>query len=160
MTEIKRASHKSIRELETRIGQELAVSDWTTVSQERINGFADATGDHQWIHVDTKRAATESPLKTTIAHGYLTLSLLAGFNVDLIQFEDVSHIINYGLGKTRFITPVPSGSRVRARFSLKEFAPREDGSVAVTWGATIELEDRPKPACVAEMLFIYYPKNT
>src|SRR5258707_9965189 len=109
MTEI------DVRAIKDRIGQEVAVSDWLEVSQERINQFADASGDHQWIHVDSARAAAESPFRTTIAHGFLTLSLLSTLLRDAVHFTGLRMAINYGLNRVRFMSPVPSGSRIRAR---------------------------------------------
>src|SRR5437773_4387302 len=106
-----------VHTLGDRIGQEIAVSDWLEVSQARINQFADATGDHQWIHVDTARAAIESPFKATIAHGFLTLSLISTLVRGAMQFNNLRMAINYGSNRVRFIAPVPSGSHIRGRFS-------------------------------------------
>src|SRR5437667_10409170 len=106
-----------VHTLGDRIGQEIAVSDWLEVSQARINQFADATGDHQWIHVDAARAAAESPFKATIAHGFLTLSLLSTLVRDAMTFTGLRMAINYGLNRVRFVSPVPSGSRIRARMT-------------------------------------------
>ena len=145
-----------VRTLGNRIGEEIAVSDWLEVTQARINQFADATGDHQWIHVDPTRAANESPFRTTIAHGFLTLSLLSTMIRDAIGFSGTRMAINYGLNKVRFVSPVPAGSRVRARLSIGGV---EDigGAVQVAWAATIERAGSDKPACVAEWLVRYYP---
>ena len=142
--------------LRARVGEEIAVSDWLTITQERIQQFADATGDHQWIHVDPTRAANESPFRTTIAHGFLTLSLLSTMIRDAIGFSGTRMAINYGLNKVRFVSPVPAGSRVRARLSIGGV---EDigGAVQVAWAATIERAGSDKPACVAEWLVRYYP---
>src|SRR3954471_21350578 len=104
-----------VRTLHDRLGQELAVSDWLEVTQARIAQFADATGDHQWIHLDAARAAAESPFKTTIAHGFLTLSLLSTLIREALQFSGLRMAINYGLNRVRFVSPVPSGARIRAR---------------------------------------------
>src|SRR5437762_10940232 len=109
-----------VRTLRDRVGEEIAVGDWLEITQERINQFADATGDHQWIHVDPARAANESPFRTTIAHGFLTLSLLSTMIRDAIGFSGIRMAINYGLNKVRFVSPVPAGSRVRARLSIGE----------------------------------------
>ena len=137
-----------LADLKGLIGQEIAVSDWLTITQERINQFADATGDHQWIHVDPERAK-ESPFKSTIAHGFLTLSLLPLFTQECISMPSVRMGVNYGTNKVRFINPVPVGSRLRGRFTMKAV---EDipGGVQMTMLATIELEGADKPACVAE----------
>src|SRR5438552_12872733 len=118
-----------VHTLGDRIGQEIAVSDWLEVSQARINQFADATGDHQWIHVDAARAAAQSPFKTTIAHGFLTLSLLSILIRSAMTFTGVRMAINYGVNRVRFIAPVPSGARIRARFSPAAVADAPDTSV-------------------------------
>ncbi|HEX7044978.1 MAG TPA: MaoC family dehydratase [Burkholderiales bacterium] len=141
---------KSIDELRRQVGQDVAVSDWLTVTQERIDRFADATSDHQWIHVDRERAA-QSPFGTTIAHGFLTLSLIPYFTNETFTFPPSRMTINYGLNRVRFTAPVRSGSRVRARFRLLglEDVP---GGVQMNWQITIELEGSEKPACVAETI--------
>lgn len=141
---------KDMEELRQRIGQEVAVSDWMTITQERINQFADATDDHQWIHVDRARAA-KSPFGGTIAHGYLTLSLIPHFTTEALEFQSGKMVINYGLNRVRFTAPVRAGKRVRARFLLDSM---EDvpGGVQLVWKITIELEGSDKPACVAETI--------
>jgi acyl dehydratase len=144
-----------VRSLQERIGQEVATSDWLEVTQEQIDQFADATSDRQWIHVDPERAAAESPFNTTIAHGFLTLSLLSTLIHDAIQFTGVRMAINYGLNRVRFVAPVKSGSRIRARF-LPLVLDEVDGGVQVTWQATVERERGDKPACVAEWIVRYY----
>jgi acyl dehydratase len=145
-----------VRSLAGHVGRELGVSDWLTISQAQINQFADATGDHQWIHIDPAKAATDSPFKTTIAHGFLTLSLIGQLLRGALQFEGTRMSINYGLNRVRFVSPVPSGSRVRGRFIL---AGVEDagGAIQAVWQATIEREGAEKPVCVAEWLVRYYP---
>jgi acyl dehydratase len=145
--------------LQARVGQEIHLSDWLEVTQARINAFADATGDHQWIHVDRERAARESPWKTTIAHGYLTLSLyplLRGL-VDEEQplFPGVKQVINYGLDKLRFPNAVKSGSRVRARCVLLK-VEEAAGGLQMSEQYTVEIEGEPKPACVAEAIMRAY----
>ena len=139
--------------LEQFVGQELGVSDWLTVDQERINEFADCTGDHQWIHVDVERAKRESPLGSTIAHGYLTLSLLVtmlnGLNV---VPEGVSHVLNYGLDRVRFIAPVKAGARIRDRVVLMAVEAQGKGRLLLTFQNTVEIEDEKKPALMAETL--------
>src|SRR5216684_3658386 len=145
-----------VRTLGDRIGQEIAVSDWLEVSQARINQFADATGDHQWIHVDAARAATESPFKTTIAHGFLTLSLMSPLIRESIQFTGLRMAINYGLNRVRFVSPVPSGSRIRALITLQA-VDAVSGGFQVTWQVTIEREGGDKPACIADWIVRYYP---
>jgi acyl dehydratase len=144
-----------IRTIGDRVGEEIAVSDWLEVTQARIDRFADATGDHQWIHVDLARAATESPYKSTIAHGFLTLSLLSTLIRESIRFTGLRMAINYGLNRVRFISPVPAGSRIRTRLTLQA-VDKVTGGVQVTWLATIEREGGEKPAAVAEWLVQYY----
>jgi len=145
-----------IRALRDRIGEEIAVSNWVEVSQERINQFADATGDHQWIHIDAARAAAESPYKTTIAHGFLTLSLLSTLVRDALTLPPLRHAINYGLNRVRFVSAVPSGARVRARLTPQAVEDVRDG-IQITWAVTVEREGGDKPCCVAEWLIRYYP---
>jgi acyl dehydratase len=145
-----------VRTLRDRVGEEVAVGDWFEITQARIGQFADATGDHQWIHVDPARAATESPFRTTIAHGFLTLSLLSTLIREAIQFTGIRMAINYGLNKVRFVSPVPAGSRVRARLAIGA-VDEIGGAVQVTWSATIERDGSDKPSCVAEWLVRYYP---
>jgi acyl dehydratase len=147
-----------VRTLNDRIGEEIAVSHWLEVTQARIDQFADATGDRQWIHVDQARAATESPFKTTIAHGFLTLSLLSPLLRDSTQFTGLRMAINYGVNRVRFISPVPAGARIRARIAVHG-VEEVSGGVQVTWLATVEREHSDKPACVAEWIVRYYPEK-
>ena len=147
-----------VRTIVERVGEEIAVSDWLEVTQARINQFADATGDHQWIHVDPVRAAAELPSKTTIAHGFLTLSLLSTLIRESIRFTGLRMAINYGLNRVRFVSPVPSGSRIRALITLQSVDTVGDG-VQATWIATIERDGSEKPAAVAEWLVRYYPEK-
>jgi acyl dehydratase len=142
--------------LRDRIGQEIAVSDWIAMTQERIDQFAEATEDRQWIHVDAARAAEESPFKTTIAHGFLTLSLVSVLIRRTISFASYRMALNYGVNRVRFITPVPSDSRIRARFSPVA-VEEAGGGIQVSWGITIEREGADKPCCVAEWVVRYYP---
>ena len=144
-----------INSLRDQLGQEIAVSDWMTITQERIDRFAEATDDRQWIHVDTARAAVESPFKTTIAHGFLTLSLVSTLIRHTLSFDRYRMALNYGVNRVRFITPVPTGSRIRARF-MPMTAEDAGGSVQVTWGITLEREGADKPCCVAEWIVRYY----
>src|SRR5215212_10011629 len=134
-----------IRNIGDRIGEEIAVSGWVEVTQARIDQFADATGDHQWIHIDPVRAAAELPSKSTIAHGFLTLSLLSPLMRESIRFTGLRMAINYGLNRVRFVSPVPSGSRIRARVTLQAIEP-VSGGFQVTWQVTIEREGGEKPA--------------
>ena len=145
-----------VRTLRDRVGQEIAVGEWFAVTQERITQFADATGDHQWIHVDAARAAAESPFKTTIAHGFLTLSLMSTLIREAIQFTGLRMAINYGLNRVRFVAPVPAGSRIRARI-VCGVVEDAGGACQVTWAVTVEREGESKPACVADWLVRYYP---
>ena len=145
-----------IEELKTLIGQEVAASDWLEVTQSRISDFADVTEDHQWIHIDVERAKADSPFHSTIAHGFLTLSMLPHLAAQAFKVEgDFKMGINYGLNRLRFVSPVPAGSRVRARFTLQQV---EDvaGGVQLTWSVTCEIEGGAKPALVAEWLVRYY----
>jgi acyl dehydratase len=141
--------------LRDRVGQEIAVSGWIDVTQERVNQFADATGDHQWIHVDPARAAKESPFKTTIAHGFLTLSLVSSLLRDAIALTGLRMAINYGANRVRFVSPVPTGSRIRGRFTLGA-VEEIGGSLQATWQITVEREHGDKPCLVAEWLVRYY----
>ena len=141
--------------LRDRLGDELAVSDWLTVSQERINAFADATGDDQWIHVDSARAAA-SPMKTTIAHGFLTLSLVSLLVRTTIRLPPLRMALNYGVNRVRFIAPVPSGARIRARITPASVDDVHD-AVQVTWSVVLELESSEKPCAIVEWIVRYYP---
>jgi len=145
--------------LQSRVGQEIHASEWLEITQERIDAFAAATGDHQWIHTDAERAARESPWKSTIAHGYLTLSLypmLRGL-VDAAKppFPGVRQVVNYGLDRVRFPNAVLSGSRVRARFVLLK-VEAVTGGLQLTEQCTVEIDGQPKPACVAEAIMRAY----
>jgi acyl dehydratase len=145
------------------VGEEF-VSDWRTIAQKDIDTFADATGDHQWIHVDAKRAAAETPFKSTIAHGFLTLSLISTLIRSAVQFANLRMAINYGSNRVRFVSPVPSGARIRGRFTVGAVedvnAPgvpgAPGGGVQVTWNCTVERDGGDKPALVAEWLVRYY----
>jgi acyl dehydratase len=145
----------SIPELGHRVGEEVAVSPWVEVSQERIDTFARAIDDPQWIHVDRERAR-HSPFGTTIAHGFLTLSLLSHLSERTFSFSERKMGVNYGLNRVRFTAPVPSGSRVRARFTLKEFERLPDGGIQVTWNTVIEREGSDRPVLIAEWLGRHY----
>src|SRR5207237_10809819 len=139
----------TIRELESRVGEEVGVSPWVEISQERIDTFARAIEDFQWIHVDRSRAQS-SPFGGTIALGFLTLSLLSHLSEMTFSFSDRRMGVNYGLNRVRFTSPVPSGSRVRARFTLSKYEKLDGNGVQVTWNAVIEREGSGKPALVAE----------
>jgi acyl dehydratase len=143
-------------EMHKYVGQEIGVSDWVEVTQARIDQFAEATGDHQWIHVDVERAKTDMPGGKTIAHGFLTLSLIPMLNHQISHINNVRNGINYGCNKVRFTNPVQAGSRVRARAKLIGAEPMKGGGVRLTNEMTIEIEGQEKPACVAETMSIVY----
>jgi acyl dehydratase len=144
----------SIRELEARVGEEIAVSPWLEITQERIDTFARAIDDFQWIHVDRERAKA-SPFGGTIAHGFLTLSILSHLAERTFSFSDRKMGINYGLNRVRFTAPVKSGTRVRARFTLAGYDKLE-GGVQITWSTTVEIENSQKPALIAEWIGRHY----
>ena len=142
--------------LKTLVGQEIAVTDWFNVTQERIQQFADATLDHQWIHVDVERAHRESPFKAPIAHGFLTLSLLPHFMHQALEIKQGVRLgVNYGLNRVRFVSPVRAGSNIRACVVLQSVKDVQDGMEAV-FKATVEVEGGEKPCCVAEWVVRYY----
>ncbi len=143
-------------EVNKHVGEEMGVSDWVTIDQDRVNKFADATGDHQWIHIDVERAKRELPTKGTIAHGYLTLSLIPMLSSQIMRIDGVSRGINYGSNKVRFTNMVPTGSRVRARQKLVS-AEAKGGGLQLTNEVTIEIEGQDRPACVAETISLVYP---
>jgi acyl dehydratase len=145
----------TLEELKRLVGQELAVTEWLEITQERINLYADAIDDHQWIHVDPERARRESPYGATIAHGFLTLSLLPKIVSDAIQLSDLRMAVNYGLNRVRFPAAVRAGSRIRARVVLQSIRDVE-GATDATYAVTIENEGSEKPCCVAEWLARYY----
>ena len=145
----------TLAELATHVGEEIAVSDWIAVTQDQVNLFAEATGDHQWIHIDVERAKA-GPFGGTIAHGFLTLSLLSHLAELAFSFADRRMGINYGINRVRFTSPVPSGSRVRARFTLAKYEKLDGDGVQVTWSVVMEREGADKPALVAEWLGRHY----
>jgi len=147
---------ESPAELEKHVGQALGESAWLEVTQQRVDLFADATDDHQWIHVDPERAR-KGPFGAPIAHGYLTLSLVSRFLPEIVIVKGISMGVNYGVDRVRFPAPVRVGSRVRARGELVEAAPQKDGSVQAKIRVTVEIEGDAKPACVAETLSRFYP---
>ncbi len=146
---------ENIAALANYTGKEVAVSDWLEVTQERIDQFAEASEDRQWIHIDRERAARDSPFETTIAHGFLTLSLLSVLARLALSVGGVRMGINYGLNRVRFVSPVPAGARIRGRFTLAAVEEIKDG-VQSTWNVTVEREGADKPCCVAEWLVRYY----
>jgi len=131
------------------------VSGWTTVGEAQVHDFADATGDHQWIHVDAERARRESPFGGPIAHGFLTLSLIPALLEQTVQMRQRMGV-NYGLNRVRFTAPVPVGSKLRASFAVKEVTDTGDGGVQVTWDVSVEREGSERPACVAEFITRHY----
>jgi acyl dehydratase len=146
---------ESIAVLQSLTGQEVAVGEWFEVTQERIDLFAEATGDRQWIHTEPERAARESPYGTTIAHGFLTLSLLSELMMRAVSVGGLRMGLNYGLNRVRFVSPVPAGARIRGRFTLAAVEEIK-GGVQATWSVTVERDGGDKPACVAEWLVRYY----
>lgn len=147
---------ETLAELSSLVGQEVAMSEWLTVTQEQINLFAKATGDHQWIHVDEERSRA-GPFGGTIAHGLLTLSLIPQFFQTAITIREVGMGINYGLNKVRFTAPVPVGSRLRARLKLLSSEPIDNRGRQMVWEVVVEREGSAKPVCVAESIARRYP---
>ncbi len=146
---------RSIDDAKALEGEEIGLSDWVVIDQNRIDQFAEATADYQWIHVDTERAAKEMPNGKTIAHGYLTLSLIPALTSKFVEFENLARVVNFGANKVRFYTPVPSGARVRARAKGLQ-ARQRAGALLLTSEVRIEIEGEKKPACVAEILGMYF----
>lgn len=146
---------QTLAELSACVGQEVAVSDWLTITQAQVNLFAEATGDHQWIHVDPEKARS-GPFGGPIAHGFLTLSLLPKFFESSFEIVQSRMGVNYGLNKVRFMAPVPVGSRLRAHMKLLACQPIENDGVQMTWEVTVEREGAAKPVCVAESLVRRY----
>lgn len=147
---------EKLEELAALVGQHVATSDWMVVTQEAINQFAQATGDHQWIHVDVERAKA-GPFGAPIAHGFLTLSLIPQFVASAIHIADVRMGVNYGLNRVRFMGPVPAGSRVRAALTLLKAEPIDNQGRQLTWQVTTEREGVAKPVCIAESIARHYP---
>ncbi len=145
----------SIADLRSRVGEEVFVTDWLQITQDRINAFAEATGDWNWIHVDVDRARKESPFGMTIAHGYLTLSLTAGFLLSSLDIKNRRGGLNYGLNRVRFLTPVPVGSWVRMRANLEHYEDIDRGA-QLNWRFVVEVKGKEKPACVAEAISQLY----
>jgi acyl dehydratase len=147
---------KDFGEIKAAVGTEVGVSDWIEVTQERIDQFARATGDDQWIHVDVERAGRELPTGTTIAHGLLTLSFAPVFVRSVMGLDGVKNTLNYGADRIRYLAPVPAGSRLRGRITIAaaEDAPRD--GLRVTYGVTIAIENHERPACVAELIAVHY----
>jgi len=145
---MQRAIFTSVADLERMHGERVGESAWRTVTQELVDEFAHVSGDHQWIHVDPERARRESPLGTTIAHGFLTLSLLSSMTAEVISMPTARMSLNYGFDRLRFVSPVPVGSEIRGTFAIEDVRPIEDGA-QITWRAEVEIRDAPKPALAA-----------
>jgi acyl dehydratase len=147
---------QTLQELAACVGEEVATSEWVTITQEQINQFAQATGDHQWIHVDVERAKA-GPFGAPIAHGFLTLSLIPIFFEQALEVVQVRMGVNYGLNKVRFVAPVPVGSQLRAHLKLLKIEPIDNHGMQSTWEVSIERQGSAKPVCVAESLVRQYP---
>ena len=147
---------QTLSDLMALVGQEVAVSDWIAITQEQVNLFAQATGDHQWIHVDVERA-TAGPFGAPIAHGYLTLSLLPRFFASALHVVESAMGVNYGLNKVRFMMPVPVGSQLRARLSLVSGEPIDNRGLQLVWDVVVEKQGSAKPVCVAQAVLRRYP---
>jgi acyl dehydratase len=147
---------QTLADLSALVGTEVTVSDWLTITQEQVKLFAQATGDHQWIHVDVEKAKT-GPFGGPIAHGFLTLSLIPQFFETSLTIVETRMGVNYGLNKVRFTAPVPVGSRLRARLKLLKSEPIENEGAQLTWEVIVEREGAPKPVCIAESLARFYP---
>ena len=147
---------QTLKEVAALVGQDVAQSDWITVTQEQVNLFAQATGDHQWIHVDVERAKA-GPFGAPIAHGFLTLSMLPRFFESALHIVEARMGVNYGLNKVRFTSPVPVGSRLRARMKLLACDPIDNQGMQMTWEVAVEREGVTKPVCIAESIARHYP---
>ena len=147
---------ETIAELAACVGQEVAVSDWITITQQQVNLFAEATGDHQWIHVDVEKAKA-GPFGAPIAHGFLTLSLIPWFFDAALEVKQARMGVNYGLNKVRFTSPVPVGIRLRARMTLLQAEPIDNNGMQMTWSVAVEREGVTKPVCIAESVARSYP---
>jgi acyl dehydratase len=147
---------KSFEEIKAAVGTEVGVSGWVEITQKRIDQFAEATGDDQWIHVDVERASRESPTHTTIAHGLFTLALIPEFVRAVMGLEGIKTTLNYGANRVRYLSPVPAGARLRARVKIVATEDSPNNGLRVTYGITIEMEGSERPACVAEVLGIHY----
>jgi acyl dehydratase len=147
---------KDFDEIKAAIGTEIGASDWIEVTQERIDKFAQATGDDQWIHVDVERAERELPIGSTIAHGLLTLGFAPKFIRSVMRLEGVKNTLNYGANRIRYLAPVPAGTRLRGRITIAAADEAPPDGLRVTYGVTVEIENRERPACVAELIAVHY----
>ena len=145
-----------LSDMKNHLGKELGVSEWLTITQKRINQFADATEDHQWIHINAERSAKESPYKVTIAHGFLVLSLASHFCYNTYKIDDIGMGVNYGFEKVRFINPVRAGKKIRGHFSLMDAAEKSPGQWQLKYAVKVEIEGEDKPALMAEWLTIQF----
>jgi acyl dehydratase len=158
MIEEESMSSLTLAGLSQKVGQELGISSWVEIDQARIDAFASCTGDHQWIHVDAERAKRESPFRGLIAHGYLTLAMVAPLSMEIgVIPSDAAAGLNYGIDKVRFLAPVPAGARVRLRVALAGIEPREGGQMIMKTLNTLEVEGSEKPALIAETLALLIP---
>jgi acyl dehydratase len=158
MIEEESMSSLTLAGLSQKVGQELGISSWVEIDQARIDAFASCTGDHQWIHVDAQRAKRESPFRGLIAHGYLTLAMVAPLSMEIgVIPSDAAAGLNYGIDKVRFLAPVPAGARVRLRVALAGIEPREGGQMIMKTLNTLEVEGSEKPALIAETLALLIP---
>src|SRR6516162_4007007 len=147
---------KDFHEIKAAVGAEVGVSDWVEMTHARIDRFAEATGDDQWIHVDVERAKRELPGQSTIAHGFLTVSLIPEFVRSVMGLQGIKNTLNYGANRIRYLAPVPAGSRLRGRISIKAADDAPPNGLRVTYDITIEIEGGERPACVAEMIAVHY----
>jgi len=147
---------KNFDEFKTYQGKSLPVGDWITVTQDMINAFAETTQDFQWVHVDVERANKESPFKKTIAHGFLSVSLLSKMLMDLVLVESAVMGVNYGLNKVRFPSPVPVDSAIRLHSSIQKTEPYAENGLKITWDCLLEIQNHEKPACVAEFVSLLF----
>ena len=147
----------AISEIKDHIGVPLGPSEWVTIDQARIDSFADATGDHQWIHTDPERAKTDSPFGGTVAHGYLTLALLPALMAQILNVESISMVVNYGTDRVRLPAPVPAGSKLRLRAEFKSVREIPSGAARVVMAFSLEIENGSKPACSGDVVYVYYP---
>ena len=150
-----KTTFEHLEDMQDYIGKEIGLSDWLTIDQETINGFAKLTKDEQWIHVDVEKSAIHSPYKTTIAHGFLVLSLASHFSYECLAFKDVGMGVNYGLDKVRFTNATPVGAKIRGRISLMEYETKEGGA-KYKLKLVMELDGQEKPACIAEWIGLAY----
>jgi len=151
-----KTTFKHLNDLEAHVGKEIGLSDWKSIDQKSINAFAKLTGDEQWIHIDPKRSAKESPYKKTIAHGFMILSFASKFAYEVIAISDVTFGLNYGFDKIRFMNATPVDTRIRGRFSLMEFEKKEANSAKYKMKIVFEIEGQEKPACIGEWLGMAY----